>query len=120
MNDKVTRSLMVTLSKDEVSTYAKELARVTAKQAELEDEKKAVTSDFKGRIDRCTADCQTLAQRVTTGRELRDIDCEWQPSKDGKMILVRLDTGEIIDTRKMTEEEQQQSLPLAGGGKKKQ
>jgi len=35
------------------------------------------------------------------------------------MILTRTDTGEIIDSRKMTEEEQQQALPLTGGGKKK-
>jgi hypothetical protein len=118
MNAKVTRSLMVGLSEDEVSTCAKELARVTAAQAELEDEKKAATSGFKNRIDRCVADCRALAQKVTTRRELRDIDCEWQPSRDGKMILTRMDTGEIIDTRKMTEEEHQQSLPLAGAQKK--
>jgi hypothetical protein len=119
MNAKVTRSLMVGLSEDEVSTCAKELARVTAAQAELEDEKRAATSGFKNRIDRCVADCRALAQKVTTRRELRDIDCEWQPSKDGKMFLIRLDTAEIIDTRKMTEEEHQESLPLVGGGKKK-
>ena len=119
MTAKITRSLMVGLNEDEIRAYAGELARVTAQQAELEDEKKAVTSGFKNRIDRCVADCRTLAQKVTTRRELRDIDCEWQPSKDGKMFLIRLDTAEIIDTRKMTEEEHQQSLPLAGGGKKK-
>ena len=119
MNAKVTRSLMVGLNEDEIRSCASELARVTASQAELEDEKKAVTSGFKNRIDRCVADCRALAQKVTTRRELRDIDCEWQPSRDGKMILTRTDTGEIIDSRKMTEEEHQQSLPLAGTGKKK-
>jgi hypothetical protein len=119
MNAKITRALMVGLSEDEVSTCAKELARVTAAQAELEDEKKAATSGFKNRIDRCVADCRALAQKVTTRRELRDIDCEWSPADGGKMILTRTDTGEIIDTRKMTEEEHQQALPLAGGGKKK-
>ena len=119
MTAKITRSLMVGLNEDEIRAYAGELARVTAQQAELEDEKKAVTSGFKNRIDRCVADCRALAQNVTTRRELRDIDCEWQPSKDGKMFLIRLDTAEIIDTRKMTEEEHQQSLPIVGGGKKK-
>jgi hypothetical protein len=119
MNAKVTRSLMVALNEDEIRSYAAELARVTAQQAELEDEKKAVMSGFKNRIDRCVADCRTLAQKVTTRRELRDIDCEWSPARDGKMQLTRLDTAEVIDTRKMTEEERQESLPLAGGGKKK-
>jgi len=123
MNAKITRALMVGLNEDEVRAYAGELARVTAQQAELEDEKKAVTSGFKNRIDRCVADCRALAQKVTTRRELRDIDCEWQPSESGKMLLARLDTGEIIDSRKMTEEEQQQALPLEGAkkveGKKK-
>ena len=115
---KVTRSLMVGLNEDEIRSCASELARVTASQAELEDEKKAVTSGFKNRIDRCVADCRALAQKVTTRRELRDIDCEWSPADGGKMILTRTDTGEIIDTRKMTEEEQQQALPLAETKKK--
>ena len=119
MTAKITRSLMVSLTENEIRSCATELARVTASQAELEDEKKAVTSGFKNRIDRCVADCRALAQKVTTRRELRDIDCEWSPTDGGKMILTRTDTGEIIDTRKMTEEEHQQSLPLAGGGKKK-
>ena len=118
MITKVTRSLMVSLTENEIRSCATELARVTASQAELEDEKKAVTSGFKNRIDRCVADCRALAQKVTTKRELRDIDCEWSPTDGGKMILTRTDTGEIIDTRKMTEEEHQQSLPLAGAQKK--
>ena len=123
MITKVTRSLMVSLTENEIRSCATELARVTASQETLEDEKKAVTSGFKNRIDRCVADCRALAQKVTTRRELRDIDCEWQPSESGKMLLARLDTGEIIDSRKMTEEEQQQALPLEGAkkveGKKK-
>ena len=119
MITKVTRSLMVSLTENEIRSCATELARVTASQAELEDDKKAVTSGFKNRIDRCVADCRALAQKVTTKRELRDIDCEWSPTDGGKMILTRTDTGEIIDTRKMTEEEHQQSLPLAGQSEKK-
>jgi hypothetical protein len=118
MITKVTRSLMVSLTEAEIRSCATELARVTASQAELEDEKKAVTSGFKNRIDRCVADCRALAQKVTTKRELRDIDCEWQPTDGGKMMLIRTDTGEIIDSRKMTEEEHQQSLPLTGAQKK--
>lgn len=119
MITKVTRSLMVSLTEAEIRSCATELARVTASQAELEDEKKAVTSGFKQKIDRCVADCRALAQKVTTKRELRDIDCEWSPTPAGKMELTRMDTGEVIDTRKMTEEERQESLPLAGAGKKK-
>jgi len=119
MITKVTRSLMVSLTEAEIRSCATELARVTASQAELEDEKKATVSGFKNRIDRCVADCRALAQKVTTKREPRDIDCEWSPTDGGKMILTRTDTGEIINSRKMTEEEHQQSLPLAGGGKKK-
>ena len=76
MITKVTRSLMVSLTETEIRSCATELARVTAAQAELEDEKKAATSGFKNRIDRCVADCRALAQKVTTRRELRDIDCE--------------------------------------------
>ena len=34
------------------------------------------------------------------------------------MQLTRTDTGEIIDSRKMTEEERQESLPLAEPAKK--
>ncbi len=123
MITKVTRALMVSLTEAEIRSCATELARVTAQQAELEGEKKAVTSGFKNKIDRCVADSRALAQKITTKRELRDVDCEWSPTTAGKMQLTRMDTGEVIDTRKMTEEERQESLPLDGEkkveGKKK-
>lgn len=119
MNTRITRSLLVKLTTDEIRARAAELARMTASQAQLEDEKKAQTSNFKTQIDRCVADCRDYAERVTTGREFRDVDCEWTPSPTGKMILTRLDTKEVIETRKMTAEEQQMHLPLKETGRTK-
>jgi len=39
MGDKITRSLLVKLTEEEVKQRAAELARMTASQAQLEDEK---------------------------------------------------------------------------------
>ena len=111
------RDLIVKLNDDEVRTYSEELARVTTLQAEAEDEKKSVTSGFKDKIDRFIADSRTLARKISTRQELRGVDCEWVHDFDRCMSdLHRKDTGEVIDRRKLTEEEMQMSLPA---GKKK-
>ena len=120
MGDKITRSLLVKLTEEEVKQRAAELARMTASQAQLEDEKKSTVSGLKGKLDRCIADCRDYAERVTNKREFRDVDCEWSPTPTGKMILMRLDTQEIIETRRMTGEEQQIHLPLKETGRTKE
>jgi hypothetical protein len=106
------RDLIVKLNDDEVRTYSEELARVTTLQAEAEDEKKAVTSGFKDKIDRFIADSRTLARKISTRQELRAVDCEWVNDYDNIIaVLHRKDTGEVIDRQKLTEEEMQLSLP---------
>lgn len=105
------RDLIVKLTDDEVRIYSEELARITSLQAEAEDEKKAVTSGFKDKIDRFIADARTMARKISTRQELRGVDCEWVLNFEAqKAFLHRKDTGEIIDTRKLTEEEMQLSL----------
>jgi hypothetical protein len=113
------RDLIVKLSDDEVRTYSEELARVTTLQAEAEDEKKAVTSGFKDKIDRFIADMRSLARKISTRQELRLVDCEWVHDFDNVVsVLHRKNTGEVIDRRKLTEKEMQLQLPKATGRKR--
>lgn len=108
---KITRELFVVLTEDEVSSYSKELARVTSATALLEDEKKASSSAFKDKIDRALADSRALANKITTQKELRPVECHWSLDfKTNRATLYRSDTGETIESRDITEDERQKKL----------
>lgn len=112
MITKTTRDLMAHLTEKEVADYAQQLARITTSLARIENEKKATMSAFKTRLDRATTDASELANKIETREELRKIDCEWRPDYERRTkTLYRLDTGEELETEKMTHEEMQGALP---------
>lgn len=115
--EKTTRNLNCDLTEEEVSTYSNELARITTEQEGLEDEKKSVMSGYKDKIDRCVLDMRTLARKIQTRKEMRDVECRWTfDFSKARATLKRIDTLEIIEERAMTAEELQIELPT---GKKK-
>ncbi len=106
------RQFVVDLNEKEIATYSNELARVTSEQERLEDEKKSVTSGYKDKIDRLFLDMRTLARKISTKQEMRDIDCEWNFNYRQAMAdLIRTDTGEVVAKRAMTAQELQMELP---------
>ena len=67
----VTRNLVVNLTEDEITRCSQELARVTTQQAELEEEKKTVTSSYKEKLDRCVSDSRSLARKISTRQDIK-------------------------------------------------
>lgn len=99
-------------SEDEIKDYSNTLARVTQEKIALENEKKAITSEFKAKIDTKVAEAETLARKITNKSEHRYIDCELHMNTPvaAKKRLVRKDTGEIVWEKPMTAEEMQLQL----------
>ncbi len=113
MSEITRRSLVVNLTDQEITDCSKELARITTLQAEIEEEKKVVTSSYKEKLDRCISESRSLARKISTRQDFREVDCEWQPSYDERIKrLIRLDTYEEIEVRKLTNDELQEELPL--------
>ena len=101
------------LTDEQAKTYSNELARLTQTQAELEDRKKEITSDYKSRIDACISQTRVIARKVSTGKEMRDVEVRWEFDFPANVkFLTRLDTFEVIDSRPLTDNERQMCLDL--------
>jgi hypothetical protein len=89
---------------------------VTTQQAELEEEKKTVTSGFKEKIDRCISDSRCLARKISTRQDMREVECEWQMDYANRLAkLFRTDTWEEVERRKLTADELQEELQFNQG-----
>lgn len=113
MNGVFRTELECILTDAEAKTYSGELARLTQSQAELEDRKKEITSDFKSRIDACIAKTRVIARKVSSGKEMRDVEVRWDFDFAANCkYLVRLDTYQVIDTKPLNDKERQLCLDL--------
>lgn len=109
------RTLSVELTTEEIAAYSNELATITSMEAEVEAEKKEKMSDFTAKLNKCAADRRMLARKITTRKEDRQVECDWEfDYPKGKAYLIRLDTGVTIDSRPLTDDERQQRLDLEG------
>lgn len=109
------RTLVCELTTEEIAAYSQELATITSLEAEVEAEKKEKMSDFTAKLNKCAADRRMLARKITTKKEDRQVECDWEfDYPKGKAYLIRLDTGVTIDSRPLSDEERQQRLDLEG------
>jgi len=85
-------------------------AHITAKE-ESEEEKKVVMGQFKNRIDGFEAHISAAAAKINSGYEMRQIECEMIPNISAKQWeITRKDTGVVIRTQKMTDDERQMKI----------
>ena len=90
------------LTEQEKDRLASDMADMQADLERLEDEKKVVTKDYAGRIEQTQATIRKQANTYRQGWEVRVGTCTTK----------RLDTGEIVRTRNLTQDELQGELPL--------
>lgn len=99
-------NLSCPLSNEELLNYGDESARLTSRQQELDDQKKSFTAQIKQEMTQNEARIDMLSQRIREKREFRDTQCERVRDYDkGTITLIRLDTGEVVSARLMTEME---------------
>ena len=97
---------------DEKREISEQMAQQVSELATVEDELKAVKSDYKSRIDGLQANVNGAASKLNNGYEMRQIKVQWIPDWDDKIwSIMREDTGEIVKTIKMTQEDLQTSIP---------
>ena len=112
MEKETTESVKVTLTREEVMSYAMKLAQATKDLEELEARKASVVAEIKSLMSREEANVQMFSSRVRDGYEYREMACVWivddpdprKPFPDAKQ-LIRKDTGEVVKSVGMTVEE---------------
>lgn len=113
------RKLPVTLTEEERLARGMRAAELGAEYAEVEEAKKAAARDLGQKLKTLRAEMDELHEAVRTGREQQDVQVDHHRNEERKSIeTIRLDTGEIIDSRPMTVEERQGSLFAIPGGRR--
>ncbi len=104
----------VKLTLEEIVEHGDVLARAEIDLAQTEKDMANVKKQYASKIAEFEASIQSHSMFITTKEEWRDVECQWQfDFKKGTKDLVRLDTGEIIESQiKVTDNDRQKMLPL--------
>jgi len=108
---KHTQRLKCLLTDAELLEKGEELARTLDEVVSLEDEKKAITEQFKSKITELESRSSVLRSPVRNKYDFRPVDCiQTMDNNEGTSKTVRLDTGDIVEERKLTYDERQGNL----------
>ena len=102
-------------TKEEKARIASDMAQKVSHVQQLEDDLKSVKSDFKAQIDSAQATVSSAAKKLTTGYEMRSMDCEVVKDYKKRMVYFYLPGHEKISPpikeREMHSNEYQMELP---------
>lgn len=105
------RQLRVKLTGGEIAKYSKELAKQNQDLKEVEEAKKEVVGKYDSQIKTIKLALLNLSRKVTTEEEDRNVDCWWDYDfAKGEKSLIRSDTGEVVETQIIRDEERQKSF----------
>lgn len=111
-NGKTSEYLKYEFTRAELAEKSQELARHTQLRDQLEQQKREIDKQLAAQIEAAISQVKVLAQHVSTGYEMRMVDCilHFHAPKEGRCTIERADNGELIRERAMTSEEMQESL----------
>lgn len=100
------RWLRYDFSAVEVHDLSMEMANKTQELNQVAQEKKSVTSSFKSKMDTLSVSVNSLADKVSSGYEIREVQCDikYHWPKQGMKTLTRKDTNAKIE-EKMTDQD---------------
>ena len=106
---RITESLKYKLSPDELRLLGDDLARTMRDQIRVQCDKKTMQAHFASVLQEIDARMGDLSMRITTGYEMREMDCVVHLStpKPGMKTIVRADNNEFVREEPMTPAEMQ-------------
>ncbi len=109
-----TELLRCELTDSEMADAARELARSNQRCASIEQQKKEVDSQLKAEIEAEKTKIARISSLINTGSEYRNIECrvDLDLPDPGKKTTYRLDTGEEVSVKNMTDADRQMALDL--------
>lgn len=109
MGKRFDRWLPVTLTENEILERSKALAETLQTKRRVENEKANEMRNYGEQLKDLAGEIAKLGQVVATGEESRSVNCE-QRHNEGRIEVVRLDTGEVIESREASGDELQNDL----------
>lgn len=111
------RSLRCQLTQEELLAAGEKLAELLDNLRRAESERESVVKQYKAKEAELAAQIESQQLLVRNKSEIRMVDCENVLDYTAvKCIVTRMDTGEIILDRKLTEDEKQSTLPFDEDG----
>jgi len=105
--------LPVKLTSAESALYGNCLANLALELVALEETKREFAKDIGDQIKEKRKHLESKARVVRSGLEERYVEVRDEfRHETNEVDVVRMDTGEVVATRPMTEEDRQQPLPL--------
>lgn len=104
-------SLPHTLTPDEIEDRAREIAGLHQEMARVDAERKAAAGVFRVKLKELDARMTELAVVLESGVEHRDVEVFVERDQIEKLLRIRrADTGEIVESRAMSEEDLQEEM----------
>lgn len=112
--DTISKSLLCKLTDEQRKDFGIKLATTLEEVQRVEEEKKRNADHYKDRIGGLQATADELRRKVSTGQEWRDVECtvEFDDPTPGIKSVVRIDNGEVVETKAMTDADKQFVLAL--------
>jgi hypothetical protein len=112
--DTISKSLLCKLTDEQRKDFGIKLATTLEEVQRVEEEKKRNADHYKDRIGGLQATADELRRKVSTGQEWRDVECtvEFDDPTPGIKSVVRIDNGEVVETKAMTDADKQFVLDL--------
>jgi hypothetical protein len=109
------RHLRVPLTDKELLAHGDRLASLLDQHRGLEAEETSIRQQYKAKISEVEAQVESEQVLVRNKSEIRKVDClNVLDYTDVMGRTYRMDTGECIEERKLSEDEKQSSLPFDG------
>lgn len=112
--DTIEQEFFVDLTSEELRARGDELAVLIQEISQAKEEQKEAAKDMKGKIAIQEILKNKLADTIRQRREPRTLPVDIV-AVNGRARLIRVDTGEIVGERALTDREQQRLLPQIGG-----
>jgi len=105
------RELAIMLTPDEIRERGEDLAKRSIEKGGLEDNIASLKADYKQRIEALDLAAGKLVREISERRQWRQVACtRMMDYANGRVVVVRDDTGEEIENRPMDSMERQREL----------
>lgn len=107
-----TRDLPVKLAETEIDGLGRDLAVHLEEIEQIEKDKAGVVAEYNNRLKRKKSDMEKVSREVRTKERIVPVQTEWRYYwEQNRKILVRLDTGDELDSLGIQDFERQKQFP---------
>lgn len=105
-----TFTLPVAMTQDEIREAGETLAGTLGEIERIREKKRAANAEFKQDLDQLASDASELSDKITTKTKYESVSCRLRRGPDGKLEILREDSGEIVPYGRIRDDERQLAL----------